>query len=161
MWPVQGIWFVLTPSGQDRPSPESFHHVYTSIKKFPQMTKAHAGLSREPWGFIQCWCSSASSFEGNKIGISQRQQILKLDLFITPAQKVSGTEDTAPLQTLTSSTDHNGPNIPARHLLARFLESLWARLTQEASSKFPCPEISLFAWFLASAHLAHIKQMVP
>lgn len=94
-------------------------------------------------------CSSVSIFEGNPTGISQRQWILKLDPFVTPAPKVKGTLLVpAPLQTLISSRDHNGPNIPARLPLprffaARFLDSLWARLTQEASSKFPCPEVSL------------------
>lgn len=72
----------------------------------------------------------------------------------------------APSQTLPPAETTTGPTyLPDFFLpdffVARFLESLWARLTQEASSKFPCPEISLFAWFLASAHLAHIKQMVP
>lgn len=54
-----------------------------------------------------------------------------------------------------------GPTYLLVPLLPSLFESLRATLAQEVSFEAPCPEIPLFPWFLASAHLAHIKQMVP
>lgn len=81
------------------------------------MTRVCASLSTEPQGLIQCCCSSIAVFEGNQAGASQSWGILNQDLFIHVHKRGVGQETppllSALLETITSSRDPNGPNIPA------------------------------------------------